>query len=242
MSKLSNFGYSKVTTKEKTKLVQKVFSDVANNYDLMNDVMSFGAHRLWKKWFIDIVNPSSGDKIIDVGSGSGDLVLEILKRDLNLKIDMVDLNKAMLLEGKKRIKNDNVKFFQQNAESLNFYDNLYDKYLISFCLRNVTDIDQSFKEAFRILKPGGQYYCLEFSKPNSFVLANIYSYYKSNVIPTFGKIFSNNRDAYNYLNESIDLFPKQDELKKRIESVGFKSVKYTNLFDGIVSIHTGYKY
>ena len=242
MSKLSNFGYSKVTTKEKTILVQKVFSDVANNYDLMNDVMSFGAHRLWKKSFIDIVNPSSGDKIIDVGSGSGDLVLEILKRDLNLKIDMVDLNKAMLLEGKRRIKNNNVKFFQQNAESLNFLDNKYDKYLISFCLRNVTDIDQSFKEAFRILKPGGQYYCLEFSKPYSFILANVYSYYKSNLIPTFGKIFSNNRDAYNYLNESIDLFPKQDELKKRIESAGFKCVKYKNLFDGIVSIHTGYKY
>ena len=106
----------------------------------------------------------------------------------------------------------------------------------------MTDIDQSFKEAFRILKPGGQYYCLEFSRPNSFVLANIYSYYKSNIIPTFGKIFSNNRDAYNYLNESIDLFPKQDELRKRIESAGFKSVKYKNLFDGIVSIHIGYKY
>lgn len=242
MSKLSNFGYSKVTPKEKTKLVQKVFSDVANNYDLMNDVMSFGAHRLWKKSFIDIVNPSAGDKIIDVGSGSGDLVLEILKRNLNLKIDMIDLNKEMLLEGKKRIKNNNVKFFQQNAEKLNFLNNIYDKYLISFCLRNVTDIDQSFKEAFRILKPGGQYYCLEFSRPNSFVLANIYSYYKSNIIPTFGKIFSNNRDAYNYLNESIDLFPNQDDLKKRIETAGFKSVKYTNLFDGIVSIHTGYKY
>jgi demethylmenaquinone methyltransferase/2-methoxy-6-polyprenyl-1,4-benzoquinol methylase len=242
MNKLSNFGYSKVTPKEKTKLVQKVFSDVANNYDKMNDVMSFGAHRLWKKSFIDIVNPSSSDKIIDVGSGSGDLVLEILKRNLNLKIDMVDLNKAMLLEGKKRIKNNNVKFFQQNAENLSFHDNTYDKYLISFCLRNVTDIDQSFREALRILKPGGQYYCLEFSRPNSFVLDKIYSYYKSNIIPTFGKIFSNNRDAYNYLNESIDLFPKQDELKKRIESAGFKSVKYTDLFDGIVSIHTGYKY
>ena len=242
MSKLSNFGYSKVITKEKTKLVQKVFSDVANNYDLMNDIMSFGAHRLWKKSFIDVVNPSEGDKIIDVGSGSGDLVLEILKRGLKLKVDMVDLNKAMLLEGKKRIKNVNVKFFQQNAENLSFLDNIYDKYLISFCLRNVTDIDQSFKEAFRILKPGGQYYCLEFSRPNSFVLANIYSYYKSLIILTFGKILSNNRDAYNYLNESIDLFPTQDKLKKRIESEGFKFVKYKNLFDGIVSIHTGYKF
>ena len=242
MSKLSNFGYSKVTPKEKTKLVQKVFSDVAFNYDLMNDVMSFGAHRLWKKSFIDIVNPSSGEIIIDVGSGSGDLVLEIQKRGLNLKIDMVDLNKEMLLEGKKRIKNNNVKFFQQNAESLSFPNNIYDKYLISFCLRNVTNIDQSFKEAFRILKPGGQYNCLEFSRPSSFFIANIYSYYKSNIIPTFGKIFSNNRDAYNYLNESIDLFPTQDDLKKRMESAGFKSVKYINLFDGIVSIHKGYKY
>ena len=242
MSKLSNFGYSKVTPKEKTDLVQKVFSNVASNYDLMNDVMSFGAHRLWKKLFIDIVNPSSGEKIIDVGSGSGDLVLEIQKRNLNLKIDMVDLNKAMLLEGKARIKNYNVKFFQQNAENLRFADSIYDKYLISFCLRNITDIDKSFKEAFRILKPGGQYYCLEFSGPNSFVLAKFYSYYKSNIIPFLGKIFSNNRDAYNYLNESIDLFPKQDDLKKRIESAGFKSVKYINLFDGIVSIHTGFKY
>ena len=242
MSKLSNFGYSKVTPKEKTKLVQKVFSDVAFNYDLMNDLMSFGAHRLWKKWFIDIVNPSSDEKIIDIGSGSGDLVIEIQKRNKNVKIDMVDLNKEMLLEGGKRIKNDNVKFYQQNAENLSFVDNMYDKYLISFCLRNITNIEQSFKEALRILKPGGQYYCLEFSQPSSFVIANIYSYYKSNIIPTFGKIFSNNREAYNYLNESIDLFPKQDELKKRIESAGFKSVKYINLFDGIVSIHTGYKY
>ena len=242
MSKLSNFGYSKVTPKEKTKLVQKVFSDVAFNYDLMNDVMSFGAHRLWKKRFIDMVNPYSGEKIIDVGSGSGDLVLEIQKRNQNLKIDMVDLNKEMLLEGKKRIKIDNVKFYQQSAENLSFADNMYDKYLISFCLRNITNIEQSFKEALRILKPGGQYYCLEFSQPNSFVIANIYSYYKSNMIPIFGKIFANNRDAYNYLNESIDLFPKQDDLKKKLESAGFKSVKYTNLFDGIVSIHTGYKY
>ena len=242
MSKLSNFGYSKVTPKEKTKLVQKVFSDVAFNYDLMNDVMSLGAHRLWKKSFINLVNPSADDRIIDVGSGSGDLVLEIKKRNLNLKIDMVDLNKEMLLEGKKRIKTGNVKFYQQNAENLNFHDNTYDKYLISFCLRNITDIDQSFREAFRILKPGGQYYCLEFSQPSSLFIANIYSYYKSNLIPTFGKIFSNNRDAYNYLNESIDLFPDQDNLKKKMESAGFKSVKYIDLFNGIVSIHTGYKY
>ncbi len=242
MNNLSNFGYKKVTPKEKTKLVQKVFSNVAENYDLMNDVMSFGTHRFWKKIFINIVNPRNDEKIIDVGSGSGDLVLEIQKKKFSGKIDVVDLNKEMLSLGKKRIKRKNVNFYLQNAESLNFKNNTYDKYLISFCLRNITNIDQSFKEAFRILKPGGQYYCLEFSRPNSFIISNFYSYYKLNFIPFFGKIFSNNRDAYNYLNESIDMFPNQEDLKKRIEKAGFKSVKFLNLFDGIVSIHTGFKY
>ena len=242
MNKLSNFGYKQVTPKEKTKLVQKVFSDVAKNYDLMNDVMSFGAHRFWKKIFINMVNPLKGDNIIDVGSGSGDLVLEIQKKCINIKIDIVDLNNEMLEEGKKRIKKGDVKFYRQNAENLSFKNNKYDKYLISFCLRNVTNIDQSFIEAFRILKPGGQYFCLEFSKPNSFIISNIYSFYKANLIPFFGKIFSNNRNAYNYLNESIDMFPNQEYLKKRIENAGFKSVKFINLFDGIVSIHTGFKY
>ncbi len=242
MSKLLNFGYTKVTPKEKTKLVQKVFSNVAFNYDLMNDVMSFGTHRLWKRTFIDIVNPSVSDKIIDVGSGSGDLVFEIQKKNLNAEIDIVDLNKEMLDEGKKRIKKGNVRFYQQNAENLKFDNNSYDKYLISFCLRNITDIDQSLREAFRILKPGGQYYCLEFSRPSSFFISNIYAFYKSNLIPTFGKIFSNNRDAYNYLSESIDMFPNQKDLKKRMELTGFTSVKFINLFNGIVSIHTGFKY
>ena len=242
MSKLLNFGYSKVTPKEKTKLVQKVFSDVASNYDLMNDVMSFGTHRLWKKIFIDLVNPSKDDIIIDVGSGSGDLVLEIQKKNFGTKIDVVDLNAEMLKEGEKRIRKGNIKFYLQNAEQLYFENNTYDKYLISFCLRNVTNIDQALKEAFRILKPGGKYYCMEFSKPASIPLSKIYSYYKSNLIPFFGKVFSGNQEAYKYLNESIDMFPNQEILKSKIEYAGFKSVKYTNLFDGIVSIHTGFKY
>ena len=226
MSKLSNFGFKKVTSKEKTKLVQKVFSDVASNYDLMNDIMSFRAHRFWKKIFIDIVNPSNGNYIIDVGSGSGDIVLEIQKKCMDAKIDIVDLNSEMLSQGKERITKGDVNFYLQNAENLKFKDNSYDKYLISFCLRNVTDIDQSFKEALRVLKPGGQYFCLEFSKPKSFIISNIYSYYKANLIPFFGKIFSNNLDAYKYLNESIDMFPNQEDLKNRIENAGFKSVKF----------------
>ena len=148
----------------------------------------------------------------------------------------------MLNEGKKRIKQKNINFYLQNAENLSFANNIYDKYLISFCLRNITNIDKSLEEAFRIIKPGGQYYCLEFSKPNSIFISNIYSYYKSNLIPFFGKVFSNNQKAYSYLNESIDMFPNQQNLKKRMEKAGFKSVKFLNLFDGIVSIHTGFKY
>ena len=242
MSKFSNFGYSKVTPKEKTKLVQKVFSDVASNYDLMNDVMSFGAHRLWKKIFINLVNPSKDDKIIDVGSGSGDLVLEIQKKYLSTKIDVVDLNKEMLKEGKKRIRKGKVKFYLQNAENLYFESNTYDKYLISFCLRNITNIDKALQEALRVLKPGGKFFCMEFSKPTSIPLSKIYSYYKSNFIPLLGKVFSGNQEAYNYLNESIDIFPNQETLKNKLEYAGFKSVKFTNLFDGIVSIHTGFKH
>ena len=242
MNKLSNFGYSKVTTKEKTELVQKVFSDVASNYDLMNDVMSFGAHRLWKTIFIDYVNPLKGEKIIDIGSGSGDLVLEIQKKNSNTIIDIVDLNQEMLNEGKKRIKKGNVKFYLQNAENLKFDNDTYDKYLISFCLRNITNIEQALKEAFRVLKPGGKYYCMEFSKPTSIPLRKIYSFYKSNFLPFFGKVFARNQEAYNYLNESIDMFPNQEILKNKIEHAGFRSVKYTNLFDGIVSIHTGFKH
>ena len=241
MNNLSNFGHKKVNSKEKTKLVQKVFSDVAINYDLMNDVMSFGAHRIWKKIFIDIVNPIKKEKIIDIGSGSGDLVLEIQKKQFKGKIDVVDLNQEMLNVGKKRIKKNNVNFYLKNAEDLSFENNSYDKYIISFCLRNVTNINRSIKEALRILKPGGQYYCLEFSKPKSYPISKVYSYYKSNFIPFFGQVFSNNFNAYNYLNESIDLFPSQEDLKKRIENTGFVSVKFINLFDGIVCIHTGFK-
>ena len=148
----------------------------------------------------------------------------------------------MLNEGKKRIKKGNVKFYLQNAEELKFDDNTYDKYLISFCLRNITNIDQALNEAFRVLKPGGKFYCMEFSKPTSISLSKIYSYYKSNFIPLFGKVFAKNQEAYNYLNESIDMFPNQEILKNKIEHVGFRSVNYINLFDGIVSIHTGFKY
>ena len=241
MNKNFNFGYTKVTSKEKTQLVQKVFSDVAKNYDLMNDVMSFGAHRIWKKRFVDLVNPLKDDMIIDIGSGSGDIVKEILKKNINIQLDIVDLNKKMLSLVKKKIQYNNVNYYLANAEDLNFNDNFYDKYLISFCLRNITNLEKSLKEAYRILKPGGKFFCLEFSTPESFLIDVIYKKYKSNFLPFAGKIFSDNKDAYSYLSESIDLFPNQEELKNKLIKVGFINVSYINLFNGIVSVHEGYK-
>ncbi len=240
MIKSNNFGYTKVTNTQKTKLVQKVFSDVASNYDLMNDIMSLGAHRLWKKRFIELINPLKHECIVDVGSGSGDIAKEILKTNFIGKLHLVDLNKKMLDLGKKNIKNENVFFHLENAENLKFKNNSFDKYLISFCLRNISNIDKSINEAYRILKPGGQYFCLEFSNPESIFISKIYKQYKS-FLPFIGKIIANDKKSYNYLSESIDLFPNKENLKKKLVNMGFSNVTFINMFDGIVTIHKAYK-
>ena len=243
MNKLNtSFGYTKVKPKEKTKLVQKVFSEVAKNYDLMNDLMSFGSHRLWKKKFVEIINPKKNEMIIDIGSGTGDIAKYILKTKFNGNLHLLDLNPQMLNIGKSTFrKNKNVYFHQGNAEDLKFNKNTFDKYTIAFCLRNITNIEKSIEEAFRVLKPGGIYFCLEFSSPNSILTSQIYKKYKTKALPWIGKVITRNREAYKYLSESIDLFPNQEKLKYIIENVGFGSVSYINLFDGIVAIHKGYK-
>ena len=238
----SSFGYTKVKPTEKTRLVQNVFSDVAKNYDLMNDLMSFGAHRFWKKKFTEIINPKNNETIIDIGSGTGDIAINILKNKFNGNLHLLDLNKEMLNIGKKRInKRNNVFFHHGNAEKLKFKNNYFDKYIISFCLRNITNIEKSFEEAYRVLKPGGSYFCLEFSKPKSDYVNKLYNTYKKNILPFLGELVAKNKNAYNYLNESIDLFPNQKKLKSMMEKNGFNNVSYINLFDGIVTIHKGYK-
>tara|TARA_B100000700_G_C14947272_1_gene809822 strand:+ start:656 stop:1390 length:735 start_codon:yes stop_codon:yes gene_type:complete len=238
----SSFGYTKVKPTEKTRLVQNVFSDVAKNYDLMNDLMSFGAHRVWKKKFTEIINPKNNETIIDIGSGTGDIAINILKNKFNGNLHLLDLNKEMLNIGKNRInKRNNVFFHHGNAEKLKFKNNYFDKYTIAFCLRNITNIEKSIKEALRVLKPGGSYYCLEFSSPNSFLSTSIYNNYKSRLLPFLGKIIAKNEKAYEYLSESIDLFPNQEKLKFLLELNGFTNVSYLDLFDGIVSVHKGYK-
>ena len=242
MDKLnSNFGYTKVTNTEKTKLVQKVFTNVSAKYDLMNDLMSLGSHRLWKKIFVEIINPQINENIVDIGSGTGDIAKEILKNNFKGKLHLLDLNKDMLNIGKLSIKENNVFFHHGNAENLKFKNNFFDKYIISFCLRNITDINKSIEEAFRVLKPGGSYYCLEFSSPNSIIVSEFYKKYKKIILPLIGNLITKNRGAYNYLSESIDMFPDQIRLKSILEQKDFVNVSYVNLFDGIVSIHKGYK-
>jgi demethylmenaquinone methyltransferase/2-methoxy-6-polyprenyl-1,4-benzoquinol methylase len=237
----TNFGKRKVTSNLKTSLVQEVFSDVAKNYDLMNDFMSFGAHRLWKKEFIDFVNIQKKDIIIDVGSGTGDIVNLILKKNISNKVYSVDLNNEMLKHGKKKFNNKNITFVKANAENLPFSENHFDKYIISFCLRNVTNIKKALQEAVRILKPGGIFYCLEFSKPESYMIDLIYRKYKKIVIPWIGEKIAKNKGAYEYLEESIDLFPRQEKLLVNLKKVGFEEVQYFNMFNGIVCIHKGFK-
>ena len=209
----TNFGKRKITAEKKTPLVQKLFSEVSKKYDLMNDIMSFGTHRLWKKRLIEIMNINSKDKIIDVGSGTGDLTKIILKENKNVLIYSVDLNLEMLNEAKKKFNDQqkkNTKFINANAENLPFENNFFDKYVISFCLRNITYIEKALYESFRILKPGGIFYCLEFSTPTSSVI-------------------------------NISQFPNQKILLDKINNVGFEKTSYINLFDGIVSIHIGFK-
>ena len=239
----TSFGKSKVNQSQKTKIVQNLFTEITKKYDLMNNLMSFGAHRLWKKKFIQIMNIQSNDLIIDVGSGTGDIANLIQKNYLKTSIISVDLNYKMLKHGKDKIKYKprKISWVNCNAEKLPFKDNTFDKYIISFCLRNITFIDIALSEAIRVLKPGGIFYCLEFSKPVSPFINRIYNLYKSKIIPLIGKTVAKNKNAYKYLDESIDQFPNQEILLSKLNHIGFENISVINFFNGIVSIHKGFK-
>ena len=239
-----NFGKRKIKERYKTSLVQNVFTKVSKKYDLMNDIMSFGTHRLWKKILVEIMDIQMNDTIIDVGSGTGDLVKLMLKKNKDVSIYSVDLNFEMLNLAKKKFdsyQKNNIKFIHANAEKLPFENNFFDKYVISFCLRNITYIEKALLEAFRVLKPGGIFFCLEFSMPTSNLINVLFSNYKNKIIPFLGQRITNNKNAYKYLEESISQFPHQDIFLNEISTVGFKKTDYINLFNGIVSIHRGHK-
>ena len=223
-------------------LVQNVFNDVYDKYDLMNDFMSLGIHRLWKKDLIMMMSPYTNKRLIDVGCGTGDigkLFLNTVK--FKGSVYNVDPNKKMLDQGKKRFKNvDNISWHIGNAENLKFKSNLFDYYTISFGLRNTKDISKSLKEAYRVLKPGGRFLCLEFSKISNSNLNFLYKNY-SKIIPKVGKLIVGKSEPYEYLIKSIDKFINQNQLIELMYENGFENCKYRDLSGGIVSIHSGWK-
>jgi demethylmenaquinone methyltransferase/2-methoxy-6-polyprenyl-1,4-benzoquinol methylase len=227
---------------DKTKLVNSVFSAVYKKYDFMNDVMSFGIHRIWKKDMINWLNPQAGNTLIDVASGTGDLAKIFSEKNNNkCKIMCIEPNLNMLEMGKKKLETyKNINWTLSPAEKLPFKDNTFDFYTISYGIRNVTDINLSLNEAFRVLKTGGRFMCLEFSKIENKILNTIYKKY-SKAIPFIGKFIAGSSAPYDYLVTSIDKFYNQDELVKLIENNGFSNVQYRNLSSGISAIHSGWK-
>ena len=223
-------------------LVQNVFDQVYDQYDLMNDFMSLGVHRLWKKDLLNMMNPTSNQKLIDVACGTGDIA-KLFLNNVNKKsyVTCVDPNIGMIKKGKEKLKKfNNINWIVASAEKLPMTINSFDFYTISFGLRNTKDLNKSLSEAYRVLKPGGRYLCLEFSKIENSGLDFIYKKY-SKVIPSIGKFIVGEKEPYEYLVKSIENFVNQDELIDLMKKNGFQNCTYRNLSGGIVSIHSGWK-
>ncbi len=232
----------KSTIQNKDKLVNSVFSKVYKNYDLMNDIMSLGIHRIWKEKFMDWMGSLKNKDLIDVASGTGDIAKLFLKKSGNTgRIVCVEPNINMLEQGKKRLGENNViKWINANAENIPVEDNSFDFYTISYGIRNVSDINKSLIEAFRVLRPGGRIMCLEFSKIDNEILNFLYKQY-SKAIPQIGKLIVGSDKPYKYLIDSIDKFYGQKELVELIENAGFSNIQFRNLSNGISAIHSGWK-
>ncbi|OOZ46010.1 bifunctional demethylmenaquinone methyltransferase/2-methoxy-6-polyprenyl-1,4-benzoquinol methylase UbiE [Solemya velum gill symbiont] len=244
--KTTHFGFETVKAEEKADRVREVFDSVASNYDIMNDLMSLGVHRLWKHVAIDLSAVRNGQHVLDLASGTGDLA----SRFAGLvgpegRVVMSDINLAMLEEGRKRMVDSghvgNVEYLQINAEEIPFPDNSFDCVTIGFGLRNVTDKDKALREMFRVIKPGGRVLVLEFSKPVNKPLEKIYDFYSFKALPLMGKLVAKDADSYRYLAESIRMHPDQETLKQMIEDAGFERCDYHNLTGGVVAIHRGFK-
>lgn len=243
----THFGFSEVDTQEKQNLVGDVFRSVASNYDVMNDAMSMGVHRLWKLFAIAQSGVTEGDKVLDLAAGSGDLSLKFSdKVGRDGKVIVTDINAAMLAQGRNRLTNagvsENVDYCLVNAQHLPFEDNTFDCISISFGLRNVTHKELALESMQRCLKPGGRAIVLEFSQPTNEAFRKIYDTYSFNVIPKLGEMIAGDRDSYQYLVESIRKHPPQEELKQMMLDAGFDRVRYHNLTGGVVALHVAYKY
>ncbi len=244
--KTTHFGYRQVGATEKVGMVREVFDSVAGKYDLMNDLMSLGIHRIWKRIAITLANVRQGDKVLDLAGGTGDLTILFDKRVRPTgSVILADINRSMLEVGRDRLIDrglvSNISYTQVNAEILPFKDNSFDCVCIAFGLRNVTDKDAALRSMHRVLKPGGRCIILEFSHPKAELVKKLYDAYSFRLLPTIGKIFADDADSYRYLAESIRMHPEQDKLKEMMENAGFERSEYFNLTQGIVAVHRGYK-
>lgn len=245
--KTTHFGFESVAWEEKESKVGAVFQSVAKNYDLMNDLLSFGIHHLWKRFTIELSLVRPGQSVLDLAGGSGDLT-RLLSRKVGIcgQVILADINSAMLEVGRNRLLNEglvgNINYVQANAEYLPFADNSFHCITIGFGLRNVTDKSKALHSMFRVCKPGGKLMVLEFSTPTLPGLKQAYNWYSFNVLPKIGELIANDSASYQYLAESIQMHPNQEDLKTLIEAAGFEDCQYHNLSGGIVALHIAYKY
>jgi demethylmenaquinone methyltransferase/2-methoxy-6-polyprenyl-1,4-benzoquinol methylase len=241
----THFGFQTVPEAEKASRVQGVFGSVASKYDIMNDVMSMGIHRVWKDAMMDWLAPRPGQRLLDVAGGTGDISFRFLKRAGHAHSTVLDLTEPMLVAGRKRAEADQMAdqldWVVGDAMALPFEDNTFDVYTISFGIRNVTKPQIALNEAYRVLKPGGRVVVLEFSQIPNDMLQWIYDRYSFNMIPRMGKIIANDWDSYQYLVESIRKFPDQDTFLSMVKQAGFENAKYRNLTMGVACLHSGWK-
>ncbi|WP_071674472.1 bifunctional demethylmenaquinone methyltransferase/2-methoxy-6-polyprenyl-1,4-benzoquinol methylase UbiE [Nioella nitratireducens] len=244
-SRTTHFGFQTVAEEDKAGKVHGVFSNVASKYDVMNDVMSMGIHRVWKDAMMDWLAPRNGQTLLDVAGGTGDVSFRFLARAPEAHATVLDMTESMLVEGQKRAEAgqmaDKLGWIVGDAMALPFEDNSFDVYTISFGIRNVTRIPDALSEAYRVLKPGGRIMVLEFSQLPNEGLQKLYDLYSFNVIPKMGKVIANDADSYQYLVESIRKFPDQELFASMIREAGFDMVKYRNLSLGIAALHSGWK-
>ena len=243
--KTTHFGARTVREDEKAGMVRSLFSDVANKYDIMNDVMSMGIHRIWKEAMMDWLAPRPGQKLLDVAGGTGDVSFKFLARAGSGHATVLDLTEGMLVEGRKRAEAtslaDSLTWVSGDAMALPFEDNSFDVYTISFGIRNVTRPQEALNEAYRVLRPGGRLMVLEFSQLPNPAMQKAYDLYSFNVIPRMGQIIANDYDSYQYLVESIRNFPDQETFLSMVRAAGFANAKYRNLTMGVAALHSGWK-
>ena len=243
MNKKTHFGYKEVEEADKSKFVGNVFTSVSKNYDLMNDAMSFGMHRLWKKILVELAAIGKKDIVLDIASGTGDISKLISKEYPETSIYMSDINFDMLDEGRNRAINEsfdsNCSFCQLSGEELPFADNTFDVITVGFGLRNFTNKENGLTEMNRCLKKNGKLLVLEFSKPTNSIFSKVYDWYSFNILPKLGSVLANDSESYKYLAESIRMHPDQALLKEMILDSGFRECKFYNLLNGIVAIHIG---